>query len=68
MDEYGINQKEFYRRTLHSKLLCSDKQCDICHPEQSCFEYTDGYDTGGNPIKKVKCYCESTACRKLSTN
>lgn len=23
-------EKEFYRRTLHSRLLCSEKNCDIC--------------------------------------
>ncbi len=24
-------QKEFYRKTLHSKLLCNDNKCDICN-------------------------------------
>lgn len=32
LNEFGIDEKEFYRKTLHSKLLCDDKDCDICNP------------------------------------
>uniref|UniRef100_A0A6H2A5X2 Uncharacterized protein n=1 Tax=viral metagenome TaxID=1070528 RepID=A0A6H2A5X2_9ZZZZ len=30
--------------------------------KKRCFNYIDGYDTGGNPIKKRQCYCNATAC------
>ena len=64
-DEFGIDQKEFYRKTLHSKLLCDNRMCDICKKGETCHKYIDGYDTVGNPLIKIKCFCGTTACLKV---
>lgn len=63
LDEYGINQKEFYRKALHSKLLCSDRNCDICKSDVNCgfIEVNYPIDTAGNH-RIWKCYCRTTYC------
>lgn len=38
---------------------------------KECIQYEDGFDTGGNPIMNIKCFCWTTACHnfpKVKTN
>jgi len=30
-----------------------------------CHLYIDSYDTGGNAVYRVKCYCNTTACMRI---
>lgn len=32
-----------------------------------CQKVIDYYDTGGNPVYKIKCNCETTACKNTNT-
>lgn len=56
-------ERNYYRKVLHSKLLCSDRDCDICHRKSSCgfIEVSYPVDTTGNN-KIWKCFCGTTAC------
>lgn len=63
-DEYGINQKEFYRKVLHSKLLCNNPNCDICHKPIGCGFVEVNYPIGTAGNNKIwKCYCKTTNCQ-----
>lgn len=69
LDEYGINQKEFYRKTLHSKLLCTDFHCDICNPIVICGFVEVNYPVNSAGDRKVwKCYCKTTNCQNVNYN
>ena len=58
-----LEEKEFYRKTLHSKLLCEDYGCDICKPQIKCGLIEVNYPVNTAGDRKVwKCYCNSTAC------
>lgn len=64
------DEKEFYRKTLHSRLLCNDRWCDICLPmKQTCGYVEVPYftDSAGNR-KEWRCSCESSGCKKLLTH
>jgi hypothetical protein len=67
IEDETVDNGEFYRKIFHSSLLCDDRSCDICHTKPTCHYEHDYYNTAGISIKKLICYCSTTACSKLTS-
>lgn len=66
-EEDKKRSEKWYKNFFHSKL-CSEPNCVICSPLLECHYINNGFDTGGNIVKKYVCYCGTTGCKNLLNN